>query len=247
MAGQPAESDTSTAIALSEPPVSTQPLSPGALEDLRSAPTNDLEVLPPILPPPLPEDIAEPETIEEPAIAEQTPPAQEEGMETDDEFSLGEALASYLIAMRNELNREYVEDCIEFRSHNGLGADCPDNLASTAGINQEERALVDDLFAIITRESENAQISSRLERENETLAAILDDPANPAANQASTKMALNNSYLAYLNGNPNPTVEMFRTMNDFINDYNRTIMSGPFQYRCQGGTCVYEYTGPEAE
>jgi hypothetical protein len=34
-------------------------------------------------------------------------------------------------------------------------------------------------------------------------------------------------------------------MNDFVNDYNRTITIGPTQFRCQGGPCVYEYTAPE--
>jgi len=36
-------------------------------------------------------------------------------------------------------------------------------------------------------------------------------------------------------------------MNDFVNDYNRTILVGPVQFRCQGGPCVYEYNGPGSE
>ena len=42
-----------------------------------------------------------------------------------DDFPLGEALARYLISMRDELNRKYVEQCIQYRSRNGLGAECP--------------------------------------------------------------------------------------------------------------------------
>jgi hypothetical protein len=37
-------------------------------------------------------------------------------------------------------------------------------------------------------------------------------------------------------------------MNDFINDYNRTILSGPVQFNCQGvAPCVYEFNEPDAE
>ena len=150
--------------------------------------------------------------------------------------------------MRDELNREYVENCIQFRSRNGQGMGCPEDQALSAGTYQEETALVDELFTIITRQSDYARISRRLERENETLAAILDDPANPAVTQASYKLALNNDYIDYLNGNPSPAVTAFNQMNDFINDYNRTILSGPVQFNCQGvGPCVYEFNEPDAE
>lgn len=242
--GQTRENEETSTIALSEPPISPQALSPQALQDLRAAPTSGLEIQSeplPIQPLPLPEQNADTEVNEEQVMQERE---QESG--TDD-FSLGEALARYLLAMRDELNREYVENCIQFRSRNGLGAACPGNPAIAAGTNQEEKALVDELFSILTRESEITRISRQLERENATLGSILADPANPAALQASTKLALNNSYLEYLNGNPNPAVTAFERMNAFINDYNRTILSGPVQFNCQDDPCVYEYTGPGAE
>jgi hypothetical protein len=106
---------------------------------------------------------------------------------------------------------------------------------------------VDELFAVITRQSDYARISRELERENEALSSVLADSSNPAASQASTRLALNNSYLDYLSGNPSPAVTIFERMNGFINDYNRTINSGPVQFRCKDGPCLYEYTGPGAE
>jgi len=236
------DSSEATGIALSEPSMPARELSPQVLEDFRSAPTGDLEIQPqPILPPPVAEQSTAISSAEDQVLPEDV---QEAGV---DDFSLGEALANYLIAMRDDLNREYVENCIQHRSRNGLGAECPDNPAFTASTNQKEKALVDELFAIITRQSDYARISRQLERENEALAAILADPTNPAASQASTRLALNNSYLDYLNGNPNPDVVTFERMNSFINDYNRTINSGPLQFRCKDGPCLYEYTGPEAE
>ena len=243
----PETAPVSEEAAVNTPPVvpeQTQELSPQALEDLRSDPALDLLINPePLLLDLLPEEIGE---VTEDAPAPETP---EEGTQgpAEEPFSVGEALARYLLAIRNELNSEYVANCIRFRNSNGVGAGCPENPAFNAGNYQQEQALVDELFAIITREGEYARISSRLEKENETLAAILDDPENPAALQASTKLALNNAYLAYLNGNPSPAVAAFNTMNDFVNDYNRTILVGPTQFRCQDGPCVYEYTGPEAE
>ena len=56
-----------------------------------------------------------------------------------DDFPLEEALARYLISKRDELNRKYVEQCIQYRSRNGLGAECPKTLANTAGPIQEKR------------------------------------------------------------------------------------------------------------
>lgn len=236
-------------IDLSAPPAESQELPPRVLEDFRTAPTTGLEIQPqPILPPPPVEQGVEVDSGEEPSLLEQETVLSEDVPESGaDAFSLGEALARYLIAMRDELNREYVENCIQFRSRNGLGAACPENPAFTAESNQKEKALVDELFSIITRRSDYARISRQLEIENEALTSILADPANPAASQASIKLALNNSYLDYLNGNPSPAVVTFERMNSFINDYNRTIMSGPVQFRCKGGPCIYEYTGPEAE
>ncbi len=236
------DNSEATGIALSEPPAPPREFSPQVLEDFRTAPVTGLEIQPePILPPPVAEQSAEISAPEEPALPEEV---QESGV---DDFSLGEALANYLLAMRDDLNRDYVENCIQHRSRNGLGAACPENPAFTAGTNQEEKALVDELFAIITRQSDYARISRQLERENEALAAILANPANRTSSQANTRLALNNSYLDYLNGNPNPDVVMFERMNSFINDYNRTINSGPVQFRCKDGPCLYEYTGPEAE
>ena len=241
----PAAPDTGEIVDPAQPeaPAQTQALSPQALEDLRSAPVGDLINPEPLLLEPVPEEIGD--------VADVTPapetPEEESPAPPEEPFSVGEALARYLLAIRNELNSEYVANCIRFRNRNGTGADCPEDPAFNATAHQQEQALVDELFAIITREGEYARISRRLESENETLAAILDDPGNPAALQASAKLALNNAYLAYLNGNPSPDVARFNTMNDFVNDYNRTILVGPSQFRCQDGPCVYEYTEPETE
>ena len=112
------DSTEATSIALSELPAGSQEFSPQVLEDFRTAPTTGLEIQPePILPPPVAEQSPEPGGDEESAV-------QEDVLETDaDDFPLGEALARYLISMRDELNREYVEQCIQFRSRNGLGAE----------------------------------------------------------------------------------------------------------------------------
>ncbi len=223
----------------------TPAFSEEALQDLQADPNAALTIDPqPLLLELLPEEIAEVAGDETPAVE----PAEPETPEPPEEpFSVGEALARYLLAIRNDLSSEYVANCIRFRNRNGAGADCPAEPAFTAGSYQQERALVDDLFAIITRQAEYARISSRLQSENATLAAQLEDPDSPAALQASTKIALNNAYIAYLNGNPSPDVSAFSTMNDFVNDYNRTILVGPVQFRCQGGPCVYEYNGPGSE
>lgn len=236
----PAMTAQTTAPAPATPAVATPALSPRAQEDLRADPAISLTIDPePLLLEPLPIEAAEPPADDIAATDEDTlsPP--------EAPFSVGEALARYLLAIRSELNSEYVANCIRHRNRNGAGAECPDNEAFTATTYQQEQALVDELFAIITRDSDAAQISSRLERENQTLAALLEDPANPAALQASTRLALNNSYLAYLNGNPSPEVAAFNTMNDFINDYNRTIRVGPVQFRCQDGPCVYAVPDPD--
>lgn len=237
------DSDVSEAIALSESANVPQEFSPQVLEDFRSDPSADLEVVSlPIEPLPLPEESAE-GSGDDNATLEEIVQAPE-----GDDFSLGEALARYLLTMQDELNREYVESCIQFRSRNGQSAGCPENPALSAATYQEETALVEELFTIITRQSDYARISRRLERENETLTALLDDPANPAVSQASYKLALNNDYIEYLNGNPSPAVTAFNQMNDFINDYNRTILSGPVQFNCQGvAPCVYEFNEPDAE
>lgn len=232
-------------------PQQTQAFSPQGLEDLRSDPTEELTINPePLLLDPLPEDSEEVADEDVPAIAEAEAlvPEEESPAPPEEPFSVGEALARYLLAIREELNSEYVANCIRFRNRNEAGAACPaDPAIADSGSYQGEKALVDELFAVITRETDYARISRRLETENETLAAILNDPDNPAALQASTKLALNNAYLNYLSGNPSPAVTAFNTMNDFINDYNRTIMAGPTQFSCQDGPCVYEFTGPEAE
>lgn len=223
----------------------TPAFSEEALQDLQADPNAALTIDPqPLLLELLPEEIAEVTTDEPPAPE----PLEPETPEPPDEpFSVGEALARYLLAIRNDLSSEYVANCIRFRNRNGAGADCPSDPAFNAGTYQQEQALVDDLFAVITRTGEYARISSRLQSENATLAALLDDPDNPAALQASTKIALNNAYIAYLGGNPSPEVAAFNAMNDFVNDYNRTILVGPVQFRCQGGPCVYEYNGPGSE
>jgi hypothetical protein len=229
-----------------------QTLSPAALEDLRAIPIDSLTVDPqPLLLELLP---GEPEAIteaEEPTLAGPEPEAQEETTPVipEEPFSVGEALARYLLVIRAELNSEYVANCIRHRNRSGAGADCPtDPAIAEASPYQAEKALVDELFAIITREGEYARISSRLESENARLNTILAAPGNAvAALQASTKLALNNAYLNYLNSNLSPDVVRFQTMNNFVNDYNRTIMAGPTQFRCQGGPCEYEFTGIGAE
>ena len=215
-------------------------LSPQALEDLQAAPNISLAIDPePLLLAPLPEDVAD--------IAPEVDVAPEDDVLTPPEapFSVGEALARYVLAIRSDLNSEYVANCIRHRNRNGAEADCPEDPAFTATTYQQEQALMDELFAVITRDVESAQISSRLERENQTLAALLEDPANRSALKASTRLALNNSYLAFLNGNPNPDVAAFNTMTDFINDYNRTTRRGAVQFRCQDGPCVYRIDSPK--
>ncbi len=231
--------------ALPEP---VQAFSTGALEDLRASPLENLTIDPqPLLLELLPDDTEVATAPDEPTQAEPAPDMQEETAPLAPEapFSVGEALARYLLVIREQLNSEYVANCIRYRNRNGAGADCPtDPAIAVASSYQEEKALVDELFAIITREGEYARISSRLAQENETLNSILSAPDNPvAALQASTKLALNNAYLNYLNGNPNPDVVRLNTMNNFVNDYNRTIMAGPTQFQCQGGPCDYEFTG----
>lgn len=249
-AAPPDEGEAANDLALSESPDASREISPRSLEDFRTAPTDELEIQPePIAPPSPPEPGTEPGIDETPALAGQEaapPEGTEEPASGTDDFSLGQALANYLINNQDDMTKAYVEECIRYRNENGLDAGCPENPALAGGSNPEEKALVDDLFAIITRQSDYARISQRLKSENETLAAILADPANPGASQASSKMALNNSYLEYLNGNRSPAVTTFDKMNDFVNDYNRTIMSGPVQFRCKGGPCLYEYTGPGA-
>lgn len=232
------DSDVSEAIAVSEPAIVQQEFSPQVLEDFRADPSADLEIVAlPIEPLPLPE-----ESPDDPAPEEIVQAAE------GDDFSLGEALARYLLTMQDELNREYVENCIQFRSRNGQGMGCPEDAALSAGTYEKERALVDELFSIITRDSDYARIRRRLEQENETLTAMLADSASPVVSQASIKLALNNDYIDYLNGNPSPAVTEFNQMNDFINDYNRTILSGPVQFNCQGAApCVYEFNDPDAE
>lgn len=240
-------SDGATTIAVTESATVEQEVqqefSPRVLEDFRTDPAADLEITAlPIEPLPEPEESIAADDDDSSAVEEVVQDSE------GDAFSLGEALARYLLTMQDNLNREYVENCIQFRSRNGQGMGCPENQAFAAGTYQEETALVDELFAIITRQSDYARISRQLERENETLAAILDDPANPAVTQASYKLALNNDYIDYLNGNPSPAVTMFNTMNDFINDYNRTILTGPVQFNCQGvDPCVYEFNDPDIE
>ncbi len=238
--GEAPNSNVPEAVALSEPAIDQPEFSPQVLEDFRSVPDADLEIVAlPIEPLPLPEESAD-VSDDDNAIAEDIVQVPEQ-----DDFSLGEALARYLLTMQDDLNREYVENCIQFRSRNGQGAQCPQDPAFAAGSYQEEVALVDELFA---RQSDYARIKSRLEQENETLAEMLDDPANPIASQASIKLALNNDYIDYLNGNPSPAVTEFNLMNNFINDYNRTILSGPVQFKCQGpAPCVYEFTDPDEE
>lgn len=237
------DSDGSEAIAVAEPVTDAQEFSPQVLEDFRAGSTADLEIVAlPIEPLPLPEESAE--------VGGDDNTAPEEIVQAPqgDDFSLGEALARYLLTMQDDLNRQYVESCIQFRSRNGQSSGCPEDPALSAGTYQKEMALVDELFAIITRQSDYARISRRLESENETLTALLDDPANPAVSQVSYKLALNNDYIDYLNGNPSPAVTEFNQMNNFINDYNRTILSGPVQFNCQGAApCVYEFNDPDAE
>lgn len=240
------ESGEETPVSLSVAPEPTQDFSPQALEDLRSDPAGDLTIDPePLLLELLPED-NEDLTSEDTEPGPETP-GEESPAPPEEPFSVGEALARYLLAISNDLNSEYVANCIRFRNRNGAGAGCPENPAFNASSYQQEQALVDELFSVITRQSDYARISTRLESENETLAEILDEPDNPAALQASTKIALNNAYLSYLNGNPNPTVTAFNTMNNFVNDYNRTIRVGPVQFRCKERPCVYKYTGPEQD
>ena len=231
------DSDVPEANALSEPSTDPQQFSPEVLEDFRADPTADLEIVAlPIEPLPLPEESAEV------SVDENTTPEEIGQIPQGDDFSLGEALARYLLTMQDNLNREYVENCIQFRSRNGQGVGCPEDPALSAGTYEKETALVDELFSIITRDSDYARIRRRLEQENETLTAMLADPANPVVSQASIKLALNNDYIDYLNGNPSPAVTAFNQMNDFINDYNRTILTGPVQFNCQGAApCVYEF------
>ncbi len=240
-------SDSSEAIALSESAIvlqdAPQEFSPQVLEDFRADPAADLEIVAlPIEPLPLPEESADVSGDDNSVVEEIVQAPQ------GDDFSLGEALARYLLTMQDELNRKYVENCIQFRSRNGQGMGCPEDPALSAGTYEKEKALVDELFSIITRDSDYARIRRRLEQENETLTAMLADPANPVVSQASIKLALNNDYIDYLNGNPSPAVTEFNQMNDFINDYNRTILSGPVQFNCQGiAPCVYEFNDPDAK
>ena len=253
--GEVPASDNSAAIALSEsaivsqdvlldvPQETPQEFSPQVLEDFRADPSADLEIVAlPIEPLPLPEESADVSGDDNTSVEDIVQAADE------NDFSLGEALARYLLTMQDELNREYVENCIQFRSRNGQGMGCPQDTALSAGTYEKETALVDELFSIITRDSDYARIKRRLEQENETLTAMLADPANPVVSQASIKLALNNDYIDYLNGNPSPAVTEFNQMNDFINDYNRTILTGPVQFNCQGAApCVYEFNEDDAE
>ena len=114
------DSTEAAPIALSEPPAGSQEFSPQVLEDFRTAPTTGLEIQPePILLPPLAEQSTDISGDEESSPQEEVPEADV------DDFPLEEALARYLISKRDELNRKYVEQCIQYRSRNGLGAECP--------------------------------------------------------------------------------------------------------------------------
>ena len=217
--------------------------SSSAIQDMRSAMTGlDIEALPI---PEMPEEqtLQNEEITEDPVI-----PDEEKALVELPDLAVSKAIENYVSGIQSEMNREYVEGCLRFRNRGGGQGKCPENEISKAGVIEEERKVADEIFLHVTRKNKHAAITRSLEMENETLAEILHgETAMPVETieQAKAKLALNEQYILYLNGNPNPQLIAHNMMLGFVNDYGRTVLPQHYQFRCKKRPCIYEFTGFE--
>lgn len=225
------------------------------LEDMAPANTA-LEINPmPLIEEEILEDsLPEPEALPEPEMQDQAELAELQNEEIepgDSDLLITDAINSYVGSRQGELHREYVENCFRFRNRGGRQSECPDNELANISFIEEEREVASEIFANVRRAAEHAHWSRSLEMENKVLLGILDEDrfvSEAAQEQVNIRVALNKSYIVYLNGNASGEVAAHNTMFNFVNDFNRTIVPHPVQFNCAGlGPCIYKYTGFTAQ
>ncbi|MDG2175428.1 MAG: hypothetical protein P8M72_04755 [Gammaproteobacteria bacterium] len=246
-------------VTLTEQRPITSLLSPAMLEDMRPSSVSSQEVVPEPFPDELNSDALLPDLIEEQTqlperlediVLEPTENLDlgENNTDRDSDLEISQVINNYVVSRIGELNRGYVEACIRYRNRYGRRSECPENEMSNLRGNQKSKQIADGVFANLRRKAESAHMSRSLETANTFLENIIDE-LSPAAEevrgQASTRLSLNNRYLSYLNGNTNPAVADVNMMMGFVNDYGRTVMPTPYQFRCKQWPrpCSYKFTG----
>ena len=154
-------------------------------------------------------------------------------------------ISTFMATQQGELNRQFVEDCLRYRNESALNRDCPDNVGYGVGTSQEEQAVIDRLMEDVTRTTDDARRSRKLQRDSLPLLAIME-AGGPAAEQAGIRLQLNAEYFAFLNGNTDRGILASNQLQGFPNSYGASFTARPYQFVCAKRPCIYRYTGFDA-
>jgi hypothetical protein len=164
--------------------------------------------------------------VPEPAFTSGLAPAQ---LET--------ALATYMRSYRGSLTQGWVETCLKYQNRNGSSQLCPSEGEVLGAVNAKQKVFAAQLFEThVTRASDNARYSRRLDAESKYLETLLDEDSVLGA-VAQQRYLMVRDYYCLLNGG-----EAGCKMTQ-----SPTVMDNKCQMNGGNAGCASDFSAPTSE